>query len=62
MRLSILKRAFAGRLVPQDPADEPADKLLERIKKQRGSQGQQGNDKMQSRRKVRNSQSNPGLL
>jgi type I restriction enzyme S subunit len=31
LRQSILKRAFAGRLVPQDPSDEPAAKLLERI-------------------------------
>lgn len=31
LRQSILKRAFEGRLVPQDPADEPAEKLLERI-------------------------------
>ena len=28
---SILVRAFSGRLVPQDPADEPAAKLLERL-------------------------------
>ncbi|MDA9557079.1 restriction endonuclease subunit S [Vibrio sp.] len=28
---SILAKAFRGELVPQDPADEPADKLLERI-------------------------------
>jgi len=26
---SLLARAFAGKLVPQDPADEPAEKLLE---------------------------------
>ena len=29
---SLLARAFAGQLVPQDPTDEPAQKLLERIK------------------------------
>ena len=29
---SLLARAFAGQLVPQNPADEPAQKLLERIK------------------------------
>ena len=29
---SLLARAFAGKLVPQDPNDEPAEKLLERIK------------------------------
>jgi type I restriction enzyme S subunit len=32
LRLSILKSAFAGTLVPQDPNDEPARVLLERIK------------------------------
>ena len=31
LRQSILKEAFAGRLVPQDPADEPAADLLARI-------------------------------
>ncbi len=29
---SLLGRAFAGQLVPQDPTDEPAEKLLDRIK------------------------------
>jgi type I restriction enzyme S subunit len=32
---SILREAFAGRLVPQDPNDEPASVLLERIREER---------------------------
>jgi type I restriction enzyme S subunit len=32
LRQSILKKAFEGKLDPQDPTDEPTDKLLERIK------------------------------
>lgn len=32
LRKSILKKAFEGKLVPQDPHDEPAEKLLEWIK------------------------------
>jgi type I restriction enzyme S subunit len=35
LRQSILKEAFAGRLVPQDPADEPASALLDRIRQAR---------------------------
>ena len=32
MRSSILKQAFEGKLVPQDPNDEPAEILLQKIK------------------------------
>ncbi|REN16579.1 restriction endonuclease subunit S [Mycobacterium tuberculosis] len=32
---SILSKAFRGELVPQDPNDEPASVLLERIRAQR---------------------------
>ena len=36
---SILARAFRGELVPQDPNDEPASILLERIRAQRAAMG-----------------------
>lgn len=38
LRQSILKKAFEGRLVPQDPHDEPAEKLLARIRAERAAQ------------------------
>ena len=34
-RQNILRAAFSGRLVPQDPSDEPASVLLERIRAER---------------------------
>ena len=42
LRQSILKKAFSGKLVPQDPNDEPASVLLERIKTEKSGniQGQ----------------------
>lgn len=38
LRQSILKQAFEGNLVPQDPNDEPASVLLERIKAARAAE------------------------
>jgi|SanBayMetagenome_1026888.scaffolds.fasta_scaffold12209_2 type I restriction enzyme S subunit len=38
LRQSILKQAFEGKLVPQDSNDEPAEKLLERIKAEKAKQ------------------------
>jgi len=37
-RQNILRAAFAGQLVPQDPNDEPASALLERIRAERAAQ------------------------
>lgn len=42
LRQSILKDAFAGRLVPQDPADEPAAALLARIRAARATAPKRG--------------------
>lgn len=37
LRRSVLKAAFEGRLVPQDPSDEPASVLLDRIRAERAA-------------------------
>ena len=38
LRQSILKQAFSGQLVPQDPSDEPASALLTRIRASKGAE------------------------
>lgn len=38
LRQSILKRAFEGRLVAQDPTEEPASVLMERIRAERAAE------------------------
>jgi type I restriction enzyme S subunit len=42
LRQSILKQAFEGRLVPQDPSDEPASALLARIRASREAEPRTG--------------------
>jgi type I restriction enzyme, S subunit len=42
LRQSILKRAFEGNLVPQDPTDDPASVLLELLRASRASQANRG--------------------
>ena len=41
LRQSILRHAFAGQLVPQDPSDEPASELLKRIAVEREERARQ---------------------
>lgn len=61
LRLSIIKKAFEGKLVRQDPNDEPAEVLLQRIRALRQSstkltskaQGKQGNGKPEKKEKVK---------
>jgi type I restriction enzyme S subunit len=53
LRQAILKWAFEGKLVDQDPTDEPASTLLERIKAERHRVTPEANARQHRSRKVR---------
>lgn len=52
LRQSILKKAFSGQLVPQDPSDEPASKLLARIQAEKEFVNPQKTSKSNKRHSV----------
>lgn len=52
LRQVILKKAFAGELVAQDPSDEPASVLLDRIKTEREKAAQNNHSKKTKQRKT----------
>lgn len=54
LRQSILKKVFEDKLVPQDPSDEPADKLLERIKAEKARLGLEKKGRKKSRAEALN--------
>ncbi len=60
LRQSILKQAFEGKLVPQDPTDEPASVLLERLRASRSVHERNG--KAATPARTRGRRAKPQLL
>ena len=53
LRQSILRHAFTGRLVPQDPSDETASELLKRIAAEREERDRQAQAEKQAKPKTK---------
>lgn len=62
LRRAILQRAFAGRLIPPDPADEPASRLLERIAAERLRREEAMKKKKRKPRRPSRAEKMPGLF
>ncbi len=58
---AILAKAFRGELVPQDPSDEPASVLLERIRAQREQQAEATEKTFKMRRRNKMEKKSSGL-
>ena len=62
LRQAILRHAFTGQLVPQDPNDEPASELLKRIAAERESRARETGRKPSGARNRRRRASSGGRL
>ncbi|WP_257288475.1 restriction endonuclease subunit S [Endozoicomonas sp. SESOKO2] len=60
LRQSILKKAFSGQLVSQNPDDEPASELLGRIRQEREAAEQAAKEAKKAAKKTTRKQSHPG--
>lgn len=61
LQQSILKHAFSGKLVPQNPNDEPASVLLEKVEEEKEQQQLKHGEKTKTKSKTQNGNDYPLL-